>query len=141
MKTKSYILLAAITLASSVSAEVGRPSSKGACAELIKECFAYRGDEQTTCFSASARHPFCQGSELGLLAEKRYGMTPSIAPGDETAPGFLGPNLIDKDCLANFDSQFSAALINGSTSADSVSQLSHALDGCRVDVSNDILKQ
>ena len=141
MKFTSSLILAALTLCTTASADTGRPSSKGACAELIKECFAYRGDEQTTCFSASSRHPFCQGSELGTLAAKRYTMTPSVAPGEENAPGFLGPNLIDKDCLANFDSQFSAALINGSTSIENVSQLSHALDSCRVDISNDILRQ
>ena len=141
MKITNLIILAALTMSTTAVAENGRPASKGACAELIKECFAYRGDEQTTCFSASSRHPFCQGSELGSLAAKRYTMTPSVAPGEENAPGFLGPNLIDKDCLANFDSQFSAALINGSTSADGILQLSHALDSCRVDISNDILRQ
>ena len=141
MRITYFLVLAALTVTTTAAADAGRPSSKGACAELIKECFAYRGDEQTTCFAASSRHPFCQGSELGSLAAKRYTMTPSVAPGEENAPGFMGPNLIDKDCLANFDSQFSAALINGSTSLDAISQLSNALDTCRVDISNDILRQ
>ena len=141
MKIVNSLCLAILAAAASVSADTARPSSKGACAELIKECFAYRGDEQTTCFSASSRHPFCQGSELGSLAAKRYSMTPSVAPGEENAPGFMGPNLIDKDCLANFDSQFSGALINGSTSPDAITQLGNALDTCRVDISNDILRQ
>jgi hypothetical protein len=45
-------------------------------------------------------------------------------------PAFLGPQIVDQRCLAQFDTTWSAALVNGVASQESLSSLSAALDQC-----------
>jgi hypothetical protein len=47
------------------------------CISLIRECFSYHGFNRSNCFFTSATHPFCQGSELGSLAYRRWVLSPN----------------------------------------------------------------
>lgn len=109
------------------------------CAELLKECFAYGAIEKSSCFNVSANHPFCAETELGRLAAKRFAMSPQH-DGRATGPALTGPQLVDGDCVANFDSQWSGYLIGGNTSREAVRQLDAVLDGCAKAVTNEIFR-
>lgn len=110
------------------------------CAELVKECFSNNGSERLSCFYSTAKHPFCEGSELGKLTFMRWSMGPSQG-GTEDAPGLFGPQLVDEKCLLNFDNEWSASLIKGGPiSPDSIKSLSNSLGHCKKDISNEILR-
>ncbi len=109
------------------------------CAELLKECFAYGAIEKSSCFTVSANHPFCTETDLGRLAAKRFAMSPQH-DGRATGPALTGPQLVDGDCVANFDSQWSGYLISGNTTRETVRQLDAVLDGCTRAATNEIFR-
>lgn len=109
------------------------------CAELIKECFAYGAVEKSSCFNVSANHPLCAESGLGQLAAKRFALSPQH-DGSATGPALTGPQLVDGDCIANFDSQWSGHLISGATSRETVRQLDSVLESCVRSTTNDIFR-
>ena len=51
------------------------------CVSLMRECFSYHGYNRSNCFFTTATHPFCDGSELGSLAYRRW----VLSPGSESA--------------------------------------------------------
>ena len=82
------------------------------CATLVEACFAQSGIDQTNCFYSSAKHPFCEGTTLGKLTYKRWAMSPMKFPGNEEPPAFLGEQLVDADCISNFDTSWSSQILN-----------------------------
>jgi hypothetical protein len=110
------------------------------CTDLVKECFAYSGQERDTCFKASAEHTFCHGTEAGALAGKR-GQFSLLNP-DDTLIGlsFLGAQLIDRTCLANFDTGWSGALIKGTPSREMHMQLESELQRCAHAPASDVIR-
>ncbi|MBX7144387.1 MAG: hypothetical protein K1X79_08060 [Oligoflexia bacterium] len=121
---KQFLLL---TLCSLIAAS---PSFAQPCSDLIRECFAYTKVERTACFYASAKHSFCAGSSLGRLALKRWEMSPEQDPGLAEAPALLGPRLIDPPCIDRFDTQFSAALSEGTPALKAINSLDQVLTSC-----------
>lgn len=109
------------------------------CAELIKECFSYGGNEKSSCFNVSANHPFCSGTELGMLADKRWTMSPQTDFRD-APPALTGPQFVDRECIANVDSQWSGHLIGGTLTREAIRQLDTALDGCAKAPANEIFR-
>ncbi len=101
------------------------------CASLLKECFSYDGEERSECFHAAASHAFCLGQRIGEIAFKRWAASPDyIASPEGAAMPFLGPQLVDRACLSNFDNTFSSELIRGSPDLERIDWLSRRLDAC-----------
>ena len=100
------------------------------CVDLVKECFAYLKSDRDTCFKVVSKHSFCAGSPIAPLASKRWELSPILPSGVEMGPAFLGPQLVDQACLANFDNTWSAALVQGNVSAGSVEMLGTTLANC-----------
>ena len=110
------------------------------CGGQIEECFAQSGPERSNCFNRAAESKSCTGTLEGKLAYRRWAMSPVKIPGYDTAPAFMGPQLIDQDCLAKFDNQWSGSLVKGDYSADKVTQLETNLDGCKKEITNDLVR-
>ena len=124
--------------ATSAVAEV-RPEGSSPCEDLVKECFAYSDTHLANCFFTAGRHPFCEGTLLGKLAARRAAMSPVLGLRD-TAPALTGPQLIDTECIANFDSQLSARLIEGDGSAETLRHLEATLESCVRAPANELLR-
>lgn len=128
----------------SLSAE-GRPSADStqdetSCLELVQECFAYASVERSQCFFAAASHSFCQGTQAGRITFRRWQMTPN-QPLEEGSPyALLGPQIVDKSCLDNFDNLWSAQLIHGNLSRDTLARLESKLESCRRTPADQILR-
>jgi len=105
-------------------------TSERQCADLIKECFAYSGNERSDCFHAAGGHSFCTGSALGDLAMKRWSMSPIQNPALEQSPAFLGPKVVDGECIRNFDNNWSGALVSGTFSVEANKNLVETLNSC-----------
>jgi hypothetical protein len=135
--SRLLILLSAATLPYSASALA---SESHTCIELAKECFAYAGDARESCFNAVSGHPFCRETRTGQLAAKRAQFSSLVPPNDQDGPSFLGPNLVNRDCLHNFDNAWSVGLINGNSSAEEHQALERNLRRCARVPSSDILR-
>ncbi|MCB0320236.1 MAG: hypothetical protein KDD60_04865 [Bdellovibrionales bacterium] len=90
------------------------------CARLVHGCFGSdEGETRSNCLFSTAKHPFCEGTTLGKLVYQRWLMAPARIGGlDEKSPGFLGPKLVDQECLANFDGLFVSSLVRGDRGSD-----------------------
>ena len=108
------------------------------CAELVKECFVESEVEQSNCFFSSASHPFCEGTKLGDLVLKRWTLSPEKSSVIEAPPGLLGPQVINGECLKNFDAKFSGMLIGGELTEDSITQTDAELENCKKNVSDQL---
>lgn len=110
------------------------------CAELLKDCFGFSDAERSQCFFSSARHPFCEGSELGKLTYKRWSMSQNKIGGEDAPAAFLGPQVVDGDCVQNFDNQWSSAILKGEVSSETLTTLSARLEACKKDTSLELLR-
>ena len=137
----SFLFVAVIgeTFSSAAFADKLVVDSPIKCAELIKECFSYGEDQREQCFGTSASHTFCAGIELGSLARQRWQLSPVIPHGID-ASGLVGPQLVDRQCLNNFDNQMSGALVKGEISEQSVRILAVALENCKIKPTNELLR-
>jgi hypothetical protein len=110
------------------------------CANLIKECFAHGNTKRHNCFFSAATHPFCDGTDLGRLASKRWSMSPNRPGFTKDLRASLGPHIVDLECLKNFDNQWSSALIEGRTSTDNIQRLNKELNNCKREISNELVR-
>jgi hypothetical protein len=110
------------------------------CTDLVKECFAYSGQERDTCFRASAEHTFCAGTEIGSLADKRGQFSLLNPDNGDIGPSFLGTQLIDRACLANFDNAWSGSLIKGAPSREAYVALAGELQHCAHAPASDMIR-
>ncbi len=144
--TKSLIILFStlILLHAQAYAEILKPiipePTLNQCAELLKECHAKGDQERVNCFYSSAKHPFCEGSELGKLAYKRWIMSPVRNGGLQSAPALLGPAIIDQECLKSFDSLWLSKLIVPSTLSTSMTTLNSSLSKCTKELSEQLTR-
>jgi hypothetical protein len=125
MKHARYIALTItlIAITAAVPPVVAAPSNT--CQELITACFVSAPDERDGCIQSAAAAHACRSSELHDLVEKRAQL--SLI---DQGPAFLGPQTVDRRCLAQFDTRWSAALVNGALTSASAASLSAALDEC-----------
>lgn len=103
------------------------------CADLLKDCFKATGLQRTNCFYSAATHPFCDGTELGRLSYSRWVMSPVDTDGMGSPPAFLGPKVVNEECVRAFDARWQTAIENGQLSEDSVRQLNSKLAECKRD--------
>lgn len=126
----TFFLTLGLSAAHAVPVSAALEDSLQPCNNLVKQCFAHTGLERSNCFYSAASHPFCEGSPLGTLVMKRWEMAPNRPAGTEQAPGFLGPRLVDQQCLKLFDNTLSGKLIDESVTGSTVETLSESLEKC-----------
>ncbi len=113
------------------------PEPLAQCARLVHGCFGENeGESRSNCLFSTSKHAFCQGTKLGKLIYRRWIMSPIRIGGvDEQVPGFLGPKLVDQDCLNNFDNFFVSSLVNGQELEVQLDSLSETLSACTSEIS------
>jgi hypothetical protein len=124
MKHARYIALTIIFVTSTAVSPVSATPSN-TCEELITACFVSAPDERDGCIQSAAAARACHSSELHDLVEKRAQLSLM-----DQGPAFLGPQMVDRRCLARFDTAWSAALVNGALTIASAASLSAALEDC-----------
>lgn len=124
MKHARYIALT-ITLVASTAVPPVVAAPSNTCEELITACFVSAPDERDGCIQSAAAAHACRSSELHDLVEKRAQL--SLI---DQGPAFLGPQMVDRRCLAQFDTTWSAALVNGALTRASTASLSATLEEC-----------
>lgn len=67
---------------------------------------------------------------MSQLIAKRSQFSEINQPTHDQGPAFLGPQLINRTCVTNFDTAWSAALVNGPLSKQTIAGLSATLDEC-----------
>lgn len=114
--------------------------SESRCSDLIKECFAYADVQRSDCFHAASKNSSCHATELGELAMKRWSMSPVRNPSLDSSPALLGPKVVDGDCIANFDNNWSGALVKEDISRESLESLDEALAACNRQMPVDMMR-
>ena len=115
------------------------PEPLAQCARLVNECFGDNEESETAnCLFSSAKHPFCKGTSLGRITYQRWLMSPVRVGGiEEGAPSFLGPKLVDQECLKNFDTFFVSSLVKVSELESLMGGMKEKLSGCTKELSPD----
>jgi hypothetical protein len=110
------------------------------CEEQTKECLTYTGTELESCLHRASSSSNCKGTPLGEVITKRSQLSPGPSSNTIEGPAFLGPQIIDKKCISNFDTELSAGLIKGTLSSDNLEALSISLDQCTRSYAPDITR-
>jgi len=110
------------------------------CIDLVKECFARTGSARDTCFNTAATKPICRDSETGKLAANRAEMSALVPDDAEAGPSLLGPDLVDRECIKNFDSAWMASVVQGPPSAETSAHLHRALQACARKSASDVMR-
>ena len=132
--------IAATLLCSAVSLNVAVATEASQCTDLVKECFAYSGVARDNCFVAISKHPICRDSEASHLAARRAELS-AILPNDiESAPSLLGPQLVDRACVSNFDNAWLSALVRGAPSPETYTSLRQTLEACARTPASDMMR-
>jgi hypothetical protein len=133
--TSIIALLGSMTLASNpVTAE------STACLDLVKECFAYTAAPRDTCFVAVSKHPFCANSESSRLAARRAEFSALLPNDAESGPSLVGPQLVDRGCVTNFDNAWLGSLVQGAPSPETYSTLRQTLESCARRSASDMMR-
>ncbi len=124
-----YRTIIIATLTANLSASAAHTEEIVSCQELIQDCFAAAADQRDSCFQTVATNISCASSDVGALVTKRAQFsTMKLVP--DQGPAFLGPQIIDRRCVTNFDTTWSAALVKGPLSKETLASLNAALDEC-----------
>lgn len=116
------LFMSALLLSSSAAAS-------STCEELIITCFVSAPAERDECIQTAAAYSACETSRIHSLVAKRAQFA-TMKQIPEEGPSFLGPQIVDRRCVTKFDTTWSASLVNGSGSQESLNSLSAALDEC-----------
>jgi len=114
--------------------------SQNQCGELVKECFSSSGLSRSNCFYTAAKHPFCEGTEIGRLAYRRWTIAAGSSINGMTPPGLLGPNIYDEQCVSNCDTKWLSELVPGEVSAKSIENVSSCFEQCKQESNLEILR-
>jgi hypothetical protein len=123
--------LTVITLAlTAFSSPHNDAAIESACLSQIRSCFTFSDDERDLCFQRTSRAPECKDDSHGQLAAKRAAFS-SIAPeGADDAIPSPDANLIDHECVENFDNFWLSTIVHGSSSEDTLANLQDILASC-----------
>jgi hypothetical protein len=109
------------------------------CSEMVRACLSRPADTRDVCFESASVAPACVGSQVGEIAAKRSHFAPMIPGGDE-GPAFLGPEIVDRGCLENFDLQLGTTLEMGELTSERKRSLSSQLDRCNQMAPSDLYR-
>lgn len=125
------VIIAQLTFCAFLALASGAVAQTSKCNDLVKECYAYNQDERSNCFYTAANHPFCANSKLGDLVAKRWSMAPATNLPSDSYDALVGPELVDRTCVENFDGSLSGMLVNSVISNESIKILTAQLESCR----------
>jgi hypothetical protein len=101
------------------------------CNLNLQQCFNLSDSNRDLCFQRVSEGIECKDAAHGRIAVKRAGITLDSAR----------PQIIDRECLLNFDNYWMSYLVSGTPlSSDGFDLLSQALDGCQRAVAPDLLR-
>jgi hypothetical protein len=109
------------------------------CSQMVRACLSRPTETRDVCFESASVSPSCVGSQTGELASKRSHFAPMIPGGDE-GPAFLGPEIVDRGCLENFDTSFGTTLEMGQLTSERKRSLSSQLDRCNQMAPSDLYR-
>lgn len=99
------------------------------CSEMVRACLSRPTQSRDACFESASVSPLCIGSHVGEIAGKRSHFAPMVSR-DEEGPAFLGPEIVERGCLDDFDVQLGAILEMGYLTSERKDSLSSQLDRC-----------
>lgn len=127
---KQYILIVSALMLSAFSSPQTDSPAESACLGQVKSCFAFSEDDRDLCFQRAASAEECRDDVHGQLAAKRATFS-SIAPeGTDDTVTAPDANLIDRECVQNFDNFWLSNIVNGSLSQDTLDNLHGLLAAC-----------
>lgn len=139
MKLSRFVLVFFSATVVGLSPAYAVDSVSDACSRIVRDCFSSEAGKQSSCLFNASQHPFCEGTTVGKLSYRRWAMDPMKAPGvPEDAAAFLGPQLIDQECLKKFDNAFFTSLIEGSPQVGTLSALDADLKRCAKNPETDL---
>ena len=109
------------------------------CSEMVKACLSRPTETRDVCFESASVAPACVGSQVGEIAAKRSHFAP-MNPGLDEGPAFLGPEVVDRGCLENFDVALGATLEMGPLTTERRKSLSSQLDRCNQMAPSDLYR-
>lgn len=127
MKKIIYLILAAIPCFA-----VNLCAEDLSCANETKDCLMQAVPTRESCLKELLRKPICQQSNWSTLIQKRLDTAKKISELNDS-PAFLGPIIIDKNCLVNFDSRWFAALAAGTKGLDNQESLEKLIQACSLE--------
>ena len=128
----NYLYRSVITAAFAVcfACQTTYAAGEDTCQDLVKACFASALGQRDACIQTAAANSLCSSSQFGALVAKRAQFSEIPQLSDEQGPAFLGPQIINRRCVSKFDTAWSAALVNGDLSKDSIASFNKALEEC-----------
>lgn len=99
------------------------------CSQMVRACLSRSTESRDVCFESASVSPVCVGSQVGEIAAKRSHFAPMVSRNEE-GPAFLGPEIVDRGCLENFDGLLGATLEIGPLTSERRESLSSQLDQC-----------
>jgi hypothetical protein len=127
---KQYVLIASALMLSAFSSPQSDSPVESECLGQVRGCFAFANKERDLCFQRAARTSECWDNVHGQLAAKRATFS-SLAPeGLDDAIPTPDANLIDRECVQNFDNFWLSNIVNGSLSQDTLDNLHEFLATC-----------
>lgn len=129
MKYSRFVIVAVGCLASA-SSVVSQAEQATSCQELVKACFVSAIEQRDSCIQSVATSAACESSDFGALVRKRAQFTGLQHLSEDQGPAFLGPQIINRRCVDNFDTAWSAALVKAPPTTEAIKSFSKALDGC-----------
>ena len=141
MKKLAVILLGACVLvAIPAAADDVAIGSQPQCGEMVQDCFRSAGMKRSNCFYSSAKHPFCEGTELGKLIYKRWALSANTTVGGQTPPGLLGPSIYEEGCVSKIDNKLLSFLVKGNVSPAMIKQMHTDFDSCKQDHNLEVIR-
>ena len=110
------------------------------CSLLVRGCLSRPTETRDVCFESSSASPSCIGSQIGELAAKRSHFAPMLPRSADEGPAFLGPQVVDRTCLENFDRQLELTLDMGPLTTERRRTLSSQLDRCNQMAPSDLFR-
>lgn len=137
---KWHVCICLVLVLSGFSQPEGDARSDSECSSRLKQCFALSASARDACFQKSARDSVCLDTREGALAAKRATFSSTNSnDGDDTSPT-PDANIIDRQCVQNFDNLWLSNIVNGSVSDEMFSSLHTMLESCTRSSSYDIMR-
>jgi hypothetical protein len=129
MNCPRFVIATAAILVN-VSGLSAQAESGSSCEQRLQDCFVSASEQRDSCLQTVAASSACTFSSLGALVAKRAQFTGVQLSPEEQGPAFLGPQIINRRCVNNFDTAWSASLVKGPLSQETINRLSKSLDEC-----------
>ncbi len=127
---RPHLVIATTALVVSTFGLLAHAESVSSCEERIQDCLVSASEQRNSCLQTAAASVACTSSRIGTLVTKRAHFTGLQLSPEDQGPAFLGPQIINRRCVDNFDSAWSASLVKGAISQETINRLTASLDEC-----------